>query len=228
LDAKPAREQQTEPAKQPAPVKKEPSASGGQQRGCPGTRFPKASCEAITAEATMRQVDVAREQADLARQNNWLNLVTALVAGLAAFFAARAAGAATKSYKAFVAAEDAHLAIEFPNGTWTETGRDGRWVETSYHLTIVITNIGRSTARVHDCTVKTEMVVIDKTLKRDESEKIPAAVTLDSLDPFRMVIRYTSPIRINAMLIVEAIPQKVRSNNRLTATVTNTYIVNDD
>jgi hypothetical protein len=72
------------------------------------------SCEAITAEATLQQIDVAR-------QNNWISVITAFVAGLAAFFAARAAGAATTSYRAFVAAEDASLVVEFPSGSMVES-----------------------------------------------------------------------------------------------------------
>lgn len=174
-DAKPASQQQANPAQQPAPVKKKPTSSSSQQRGCPGTRFPKYSCEAITAEATMRQVDLAREQTDLAKQNNWLNLVTALVAGLAAYFAARAAGAATKSYKAFVAAEDAHLVLDFeqgPYGQWTSGGV----TKDNYSFRVTVSNVGRSAARLQRLIFKSSDGSVARsfgeTLQRDASTPI--------------------------------------------------------
>jgi hypothetical protein len=220
--------QQAKAAQQPASTKKEPPGSGSEKSGCPGTRAPQVSCDALTAEATMRQADIAADQTDLMRWGNWLGLLTTLVAGAAAYFAYSAASAGTKSYKAFVAAEDAHLAVEFPNGTLIESQVDGVRQPNSYHLTAKITNIGRSTARLKYCRVNAvdaEQLSVDETLKKDESTELGWRIMLESLEPFKLLINYASPIRTEAVLVVTAQPRTVHGIARVVADVIDTRLV---
>jgi hypothetical protein len=200
-NGQPERAQQATAAQKPPPLTNQPASASSEQPGCPGTPTPELSCEAITANATL-------QQADLMRGNNWLGLVTAAVAGLAAWFAASAARAATKSYKAFVAAEDAYLSVEFPNGTIVESSVDGVSQPDTYFLTAIITNLGRTTARVHGCSYGEEHIPIQKTLKTDESEELGWRIQVDSLAQFDLHISYSTPMRPKAELILTVSPMK--------------------
>lgn len=132
-------EQKAYASQKPAPVKQEPASSSGQSSGCPGTRTPQLSCDAITAEATARQ-------ADLMKGNNWLSLVTTLVAGVAAAFAASASFAArdTLTHERKRSAAELRPWVEFSvNVTKFEADADGFEIE--YEM--AFKNIGSTVAK---------------------------------------------------------------------------------
>jgi hypothetical protein len=201
-------QQQTAPL---APVPEKPASEERQQgRTCPGTSKPDLPCDAVSASADERQAAASESQ----ETTGWLNfgagVITALIAGLAAAFARQAATAGTKGYQAFVAAEDASLTVEFPNGTEIEHFEKGVQQPSSYHLTALITNIGRSTARVHGCVIRDgeSYVPINKTLKKDESVELGWMIDIGPLTIFEFRIAYSTPIRPKAELVMMVCPTK--------------------
>jgi len=89
---KAARKSETKAAQHPSPQEGERSSSGAQDSGCAGANIANMSCDAATAEATIRQ-------ADLMHGSNIISLVTAIVAGAAAAFAWSASKAAQETLR---------------------------------------------------------------------------------------------------------------------------------
>jgi len=139
----------------PATPAKDPAADAATQRGCPGSRFPLVSCEAITAEAAVRQADLVSQQTRIAIWDIVLGLFTVLVAGAAAFFAARAAKAARDTVNAFIEVERAKIAITLEGFREDiATKYDPRTADVKptgeawLKFDAVANNIGRSTALI--------------------------------------------------------------------------------
>lgn len=133
----------------PAPLVNSPTTSadsGGTP--CPETDQTKFDCNTVSAIANVRQAEAAERFNGLAILEIMVGLFTAFVAGLAARFARDAAEAATRSFKAFVAAEDAHLVLDFeqgPVGQWTD---EEGVTKVNYSFRITVSNVGRSAARL--------------------------------------------------------------------------------
>ena len=194
--------------------KHSPDTAEDERKGCPGTQYPKLSCEAISAQSDLeqarqaaKQADQAVRQADLFRWEILISAATMVVAFAAAAFAARAASAGTKSYEAFVAAEDAHLVLDFSDGTiiqhYLPEYGDEEWRD-HYMITAKITNVGRSTARIRNCYLDGNIIGASKTLRRDEEWSISKRIERESLDEFEFVINYTSPITDAGKLTMKA------------------------
>lgn len=119
-------------------VAEPPSGGDGEKRrGCPGTRQPQFDCDAITAEATMRQVDLAAEQSDIGWFNIWVGFATAFVAGMAAWFAKKAAKAARDTVNVLTDVEKADVVVTVENYAH---------LPHLVHFDLVANNLGRSTA----------------------------------------------------------------------------------
>lgn len=138
-DAKPATGQQAKTSGQPAPVTKEPASGSGKQSGCPGTRVPQLSCEALTAEATMRQADIATDQTSVMWWGNWLGFATAFVAGLAAWFARNAAKASRDTVNILTEVEQASIVV---------TLEDFKEANGRLDFKMMANNLGRSSALI--------------------------------------------------------------------------------
>lgn len=150
--------------------------------------------------------------------------LTLIAASLAAYFARNAANAASKSYLAFVAAEDASLSVEFPDGSLGESFVEGVKVSETYNLTAKVTNIGRSTARLHYCSIGEHRILVDRTLKKEEEHVMGWEVPVETLEPFDFLIHYSSPIRPAAVLTVAAQVVKQTHMPQLIGRVINTKI----
>lgn len=124
-----------------------------------------------------------------------------------------AANTSQKTYQAFIDAEDASLLVEFPTGTMIETAVNGTMQADHYFLDPVITNIGRSTARIQGWSVNDgEFKERERTIKPGETWAIPSQIDfISSGDPFKMSIRYSSPLRAAMVLEVNA---KVKSKKQ--------------
>ena len=152
--------------------------------GCPGTSHPQLSCDAVTAIAAVRQADAAERAHQATSFEIGLGVTTAVVAFFAAKFARNAAMAATESYRAFVAAEDAHLVLDFEGGALMETASDGVITGQHYAFEVIVTNVGRSAARLHQLFMRTEegsaAQSLAQTLKADCSTKLPQILWIDA------------------------------------------------
>jgi len=218
-------QQQAKAAGHASAAIQQPNATHSQgSQGCPGTRETRFDCNTVATIANVRQADAAERFNNLAAVEIGIGFITAIAAVLAARWAKRAASAGTKSYEAFVAAEDAFLSVEFPNGTLIESVVDGVRQPDTYFLTALITNVGRTTARVHGCSTGENHIPIQKTLKRDECEELGWRIPLDSLAQFNLRISYTTPIRPKAEMIVTAAPMLTLGNARIQANVVRTRI----
>jgi hypothetical protein len=189
--------------------------------GCPGTNQTQLDCNALTAIATVRQADAAEYFNSVVWVEIGIGALTALFAYFAAHWAKRAAEAGRKSYEAFVAAEDAYLSVEFPNGIVVESIENGVRSNT-YHLTFVIANLGRSTARIHGCSCGDDQhIPIQQNLKTDESLEKGWRLQLDRFEPFDLHVSYDTPIRERVELIVTGTPTRhLHGKAQLSAYVT--------
>jgi hypothetical protein len=70
-----------------------------------------------------------------------------------------------------------------------------------------------------------ERLKIDKTLRKDETAELGWQIMLESLDMFKFIINYASPIRSEAYLVVAAEPQLTQDRRRLIANVLRTDLV---
>jgi hypothetical protein len=201
-----------------------PTASQGAP--CPGQNPGKLDCNTLSAVANVRQADAAERFNNLARFEIGVGIATAVAALFAAFFAASAAKFAAKSYRAFVAAEDASLSVEFSNGTVIESAVEGVRQPDTFFLTAVITNIGKGPARVHGCYVRQNQgyIPVSKTLKTDESEELGWRVDIGPLTEFSFCVLYTTPIRPQARLVMVCMPIRTKDNRRIIANVTKSRI----
>lgn len=193
----------------------------------PNDQGPKAASGEKGQEAQSHSSDpnwiaaqAARDSADYAF---WMNLIslaglivgglTMIAAGAAAYFAwlaareaRRSANAASASQEAFVAAEDANLVIEFPNGTKGESFEHGKLIRTTYDLNVLISNIGRSAARIEGWRFGDKTHRQEHTLKAGESwgRIHPIPVEVAPGQDFNVSILYSSPIRQQMALDVTA------------------------
>jgi hypothetical protein len=195
-------------------------------QGCPGTSETRLDCNTLSAIANVRQADAAERFNTLAGIEIGIGFATAIAAILAARWAKKAAEAGTKSYQAFVAAEDASLDIEFTDANEIESWTEGVQQPTTYFFTAIITNIGRSTARVHRCIVRGDpqnFIPVNKTLKQNESEALITRLDIGPLTIFEFQVSYATPIRPNAELVLKVFPTKKTSSNG-GATITGSVI----
>lgn len=165
-------------------------------------------CAEAAEEHRLKSEDLVQQAraADAAQAQTWLNFylarmalwgtiggfLTLIAASLAAFYARDAAKASRGSLQAFVAAEDAHLVLDFaqgPIGRWT--GEDG--VEkVNYSFMVTVSNVGRSAARLQQVIFsysggRSERG-FGKTLKADSSlELIDDWLLINADDPTAMV-----------------------------------------
>jgi hypothetical protein len=185
----------------PATLVQPPAAKGNESgHGCPGTNQTKLDCNAVTAIAAIRQAAAAERFNNVVWVEIGVGAFTALFAYLAARWARRAAEAGIKSYKAFVAAEDAHLVLDFaqgPIGRWS--GEDG--VEkVNYSFKVTVSNVGRSAARLQEAIFsysggRSERG-FGKTLKADSSmELVDDWLLINADDPTaRVQISYATSL----------------------------------
>lgn len=191
------------------------------REGCPGTDHPQLSCSTVSAIAAVRQADSADRAANVASFEAALGIATVAFAYLAARWAKRAAQAGTGSYKAFVAAEDASLIVEFPTGTIMQISEDGQSRE-EYVLRPTITNVGRSTARVHSVWTKDQEIAVGKTLRRDEDITLEESLWVDgAAEAFHARVHYSSPLTSSVALHIEVgLNRSLAPRGRVVATIT--------
>lgn len=168
--------------------------------------------QARTADATAAQTVLTYDLTRMTLAGAVIGMWTLIAAGLAAYFARNAAYAARDSYNAFIKAEDASLVVEFPSGTMIESAVDEVKQPDTYFLNIVITNIGRSTARIEGWNVGNEKFERrEHTLKAGDSWKSKGKIDFTTSDGnFAVTIHYSSPLRERMALNVVA---KVRARN---------------
>lgn len=116
-----------------------------------------------------------------------------------------AADTSRKTYDAFIAAEDASLVVEFPEGHIYESVVDGVAQPDSYFLRVKVTNIGRSTARIHGWQIGDKKHREDRTLKPDETVSMHDIEVIEPANAFTLTVNYSSPLRDRMLLDVHAI-----------------------
>lgn len=171
-----------------------------QGSACPGTQYPQLRCDAISAQAAVDQVSQADRSSWLLEIELCISALTAAGAIAAAAFAARASSAASKSYQAFVAAEDATLAIDFPKGTTIEIANPEKaWTE--YQIEVMVVNLGRSPARLHRWTMGDRVTQLDATIAPGATYRIHYVDFL-AAERFEFQIHYSTPLHPTAVLTV--------------------------
>jgi hypothetical protein len=140
------------------------NAADHQTKGCPGTQYPRLTCDAIAAQAdleqarqSLRQASQSARQADLFRTEILISFLTMVAAIAAAVFAARAASAARRTVNAFIEVERADIAITLEKfrevqGWWAVDDGMGGGTSTKGVVTldfqVVANNLGRSSALI--------------------------------------------------------------------------------
>jgi hypothetical protein len=171
-------QQQTKAAKHTALSVQQPNAAHSQtSQGCPAAHEPRLDCNTVSAIANVRQADAAEWFNNLAVAEIGVGLFTAFVAALAARWAKTAAEAGVSSYRAFVAAEDAHLVLDFwPRPHGSSTTSEGVTTR-NWTFEVTVSNVGRSAARLQQLTINSFEGSVARsfgeTLKPDETTKLP-------------------------------------------------------
>lgn len=172
-----------------------------------------------------RNSDPAWVAADAAQRANSISILgllvgigTVLAAGAAAIFTNRTARAAIASRDAFVAAEDASLVVEFPSGGVLEHAIEGVRQPDSYCFDFLITNIGRSTARVHGWQINGgKFERREHTLEANASWSLEDEIIVVPTDGyFDVSIHYFSPLGEERALDVTAKVRGKRLDNGAT------------
>lgn len=143
------------------PGKHSTNAANGDRQGCPGTQYPRLSCEALSAQADLEQARAAQGQAaQSVRQGNLFRTeivisgLTMAAAFAAAAFAAGAASAARATVKAFVEVERADIVMTLENFKETPEGlydpNTGTFLPSQLwvNFDVIANNIGRSSALI--------------------------------------------------------------------------------
>lgn len=111
-----------------------------------------------------------------------------------------------KTYQAFVAVEDASLVAEFPNASLTESMIEGVKQPDVYFFDAIITNIGRSTARVHGWQIDGgKPVRREHTLKAGDSWALEGELAIIPRNGYFVVsIHFSSPLSELMVLDINA------------------------
>lgn len=160
------------------------------------------------------QADLEAQQS-MAEWTRWMGIAAALGVALSmvgvyliwrTWHATRvAADTSRKTYDAFIAAEDASLVVEFPRGTVVESVVDGVLQPDTYFLEVAVTNIGRSTARLHGWSFGDKRHREDFTLKPGDTKKMHGVEVEEPAEGFTMSLHYSSPLREHLTLDVDAL-----------------------
>jgi hypothetical protein len=171
----------------PAAVQQPNSPHNQTSQGCPGTKETRFDCNTVATIANLRQADAAERFNNLAGVEVCIGAATAVAAILAARWAKHAAEAATKSFRAFVAAEDAHLVLDFAQGPIGRRANSEGVDKTNYSFKITISNVGRSAARLHQIIISNSdgsmARSFGETLKADASTELPDWLLITADDP---------------------------------------------
>lgn len=124
-----------------------------------------------------------------------------------------------KTYQAFVAAEDASLVVEFPTGAMSESAEDGVRQPDTYFFKPVITNIGRSAARIRGWRVRDGPFRLrERTLEAGDTWKCSSNIVFNGPDlKFSFELHYSTPLRERMILEVNASVRSKQQPNGATA-----------
>lgn len=156
-----------------------------------------------SADASEDAAAWAGKAYSLSRTGMVLGWMTFVAAAVAALFAGLAANYTRKQFLVSQRVEDASLVFAFPSGA-IEVGDN----QTTFVLNMVVTNVGRSAARIHNVLLGADETVLDVTLKADETRRWDGLVTVQKVDDDHQSLAgwvvYSTPLRVKARWIVEA------------------------
>lgn len=123
----------------------------------------------------------------------------------------RAANSAYATYRAFVRVEDASLIVAFPIGNQINLDR------TFFSFRCSVSNVGRSSARIHSCKIGTEHFTVEHTLDVGKTFELAKRVIVANLDdPIEGHLTYSTALHDGARVFVKA---KIRPDK----TIINAY-----